>query len=291
MGTKRHKWICGKGSSGDVFIASIGIASLVLSGCASFSAPSSGSVDYQKQVLVLKQKLRRKETQIQTLKDQNMVLQRRSTVKRTQQTKTLSGSAPSRLPDSFKDQTDGAVPTPMEPVIGMIDASAASATPNAPQTTSPAPVSPNAAAAPQQAGSTPEQHLYSKILSLHRKRELAEMTVAVQLFLKTYPDSIFADNAIYAAGQLAFERGDHAQALKHMDRLLKEYPRSNKAVSAMFAKAAIESRQAKRTSAIRNFKKILEQFPGSPESARAAVELKLLDASSKKSRESQSETL
>jgi TolA-binding protein len=132
---------------------------------------------------------------------------------------------------------------------------------------------------------TGEHYLYSKVLETYRMKKTEEMQKSIELLLKSYPESVFADNAIYLAGLLAFEGGDLTSALKQFDKLLRDYPRSNKAVAALYAKASIEKRSGRISDAKRGFLQVRDLYPGSPEAARVSVELKLLESASQKHRE------
>jgi TolA-binding protein len=141
------------------------------------------------------------------------------------------------------------------------------------------------AAPPQQDVQTSEQRLYSKVLESYRRHSVAETTKSVQLLLKTYPDSVYADNALYLAGLLSFEKGDLARAAEFMERVLREYPRGNKVVSALFAKAMIQKNQGRWLDARNILRGVRQHYPGSPEAARAVLELKFIDISANKKRE------
>lgn len=130
---------------------------------------------------------------------------------------------------------------------------------------------------PQEILQTGEQRLYSKVLESYRVHNKDELQKAVQILLKTYPDSIYADNGLYLAGLLAFESNDLVRSSAFMDRVIREYPKGNKTVSALFAKAMIFKRG-------RNFKEaktllelIRKNYPGSPEALRVGIEEKLIE--------------
>jgi TolA-binding protein len=124
---------------------------------------------------------------------------------------------------------------------------------------------------------TGEQLLYSKVLESYRTHKMDELQKTLQILLKTYPDSIFADNAVYMAGLLAFESGELNRADLLMDRVLRDFPRGNKAVSAMFAKAMIQKKSRKLFEARHTLASLRQLYPGSPEAARADVEVKMVD--------------
>lgn len=136
------------------------------------------------------------------------------------------------------------------------------------------------------AAQTGEHFLYSKILETYRKKNMAEMEQSLRLLLKTYPDSVFADNSMYLAGLLAFEREDLSLAHTYMARVIRDFPRGNKTVSAYFAKAGIERKQSRFEEARNTLKKLRALYPGSPEAERVSVELKIIDLQAAKRRES-----
>jgi TolA-binding protein len=128
------------------------------------------------------------------------------------------------------------------------------------------------------AAATGEHFLYSKVLETYQKRNAAELQKSMQMLLRSYPDSVFADNALYLAGMLALEIGDSARAASYFERVLAEHPLGNKAVSALFAKAVVEKRNKKYNEARKLLEKVRVQYPGSPEAARVKLELELLNA-------------
>lgn len=134
--------------------------------------------------------------------------------------------------------------------------------------------------APVRQEPTGDQLLYSKILQTYRKKNPAEMEKSLGLLLKSYPESVYADNALYLAGQLAYELGDFSLARRRMDRVLALYPKGNKAVSALFAKAMIEKKMSRSGEAKKLLETLRESYPGSPESLRVATELKLIETNS-----------
>jgi TolA-binding protein len=127
------------------------------------------------------------------------------------------------------------------------------------------------------ASQTGEQLLYSKVLDSYRTHKMDELQKTLQILLKTYPDSVFADNAVYMAGLLAFEEGDLNRADLLMDRVLRDFPLGNKSVSALFAKAMIQKKSRKFADARFTLGSLQKLYPGSPEAARAEVEVKMVE--------------
>lgn len=198
--------------------------------------------DYQERIQFLERELRRRQLEIQDLKERNLVLEQRL-----------------RRGDSSVEA----------PAVETMQKSGQKAT--APHDQSPAPAKMSASEP------TGDQMLYSKILQTYRKRNLSEMEKSLALLMKTYPESVYADNALYLCGQLAYEQGDYQLAGQYMDRVLRLYPKGNKSVSALFAKAIIEKKQSRFGQAKRLLEQLRDQYPGSPEAMRVATELKLIE--------------
>lgn len=140
--------------------------------------------------------------------------------------------------------------------------------------------SPNVEPKAESVVSTGEQRLYSKVLETYRAHQNEDLQKALQILLKTYPDSVYADNALYLAGLLAFESNDAVRAAHFMDRVIREYPKGNKMVSALFARAMIDKRLGKIGLAKQMLQSIQKSYPGSPEAHRSATEMKLIEMAS-----------
>ena len=313
-----RKWICGAETRG-LITAVIGlVVSVNFVGCATPAPKQKMAVDSGRQVRKLKSQLRKQKSVIQDLKERNLVLEKRGQIDSLSAPEISDAEKPAVLPGSFdaKELADAEAYAGGESIGGpvklpsklpgkiavkaptrapsLVD-SIASTNPlesNAKSQVSAKPAAPlAAAAAPQTPVSvasvkTGEHFLYSKILETYRSHNEDELQKTLQLLLKTYPESVFADNAVYLSGLQAFENGNLKVAKRQFEKLLKEYPRSNKAVSALFAKAAIEKRSGNVANAKRSFLRIRDQYPGSPEAARVSVELKLLESAKSKIRES-----
>jgi TolA-binding protein len=121
---------------------------------------------------------------------------------------------------------------------------------------------------------TSEHFLYSKVLDSFRTKDEAALRKSEELLEKSYPDSVFADNAAYLEAELALQLGDRNRALRLFDALLNRYPNGNKAGAAMYGKAMV-LRESKRAAAARDVLRALRvRYPGSPEAIRAERELR-----------------
>ncbi len=120
-----------------------------------------------------------------------------------------------------------------------------------------------------------ETELYNHLFLAYEKNDQLAFNSALALFIKKYPQSVRADDALYLAGLNAVASHDYGTALKHFNRVLKEYSYSNKAPSALFAKAAVLKKMEMIPNSQEAFKQVLLRYPQSPESERAQVELRL----------------
>ena len=294
-----------------VVVTLITLNVLTIAGCATGTGASSKNSAESKRVHALELKIKKQRSILQDLKERNMVLEKREHLRRVDQAVSASeeigesigepivqSEPPTELPKSFAAAVPVATPKNLPPKLpiknqaklansltvvpapilaGTVAASLAPAASLA-TTTVPTPISVSSE-------KTGEHYLYSKVLETYRMKKSDEMQKTVELLSKSYPESVFVDNAIYLAGLLAFEGGDLKAALKQFDRLLRDYPRSNKAVAALYAKASIEQRTGHISDAKRGFIQVRDLYPGSPEAARVSAQLKILESASQKRRE------
>lgn len=237
------------------------LAAAALTGCATQTKTPAQS----KRMQALERKLKAQQMQIEDLKEKNFVLESRKSLKQqaAEEIKTdeaiVTSEPPANLPESFKPPQKATVSKNLPTML-----------PSKKADTAPPPI----AVTPDKTG---EHYLYSKVLETYRDRNAEELQRTVELLLKSYPESVFNDRAIYLEGLLAFEQQDFKTAQAKFDKILREYPRSNKAVAAIFAKASIDKRLGHAASARKGFLQVKDLYPGSPEAARVSVELKLLE--------------
>jgi TolA-binding protein len=262
-------------------------------GCASFFSGQGSSVDYAKRIHILERENQRKDRLIEDLRERNLVLETRDKSHSRQVAADIeSGEREIPITQIPSDETPPVVPVtssvvpsvvaPKAPTLAVVEAPVVRDQVAAlqPEVASSVQASAQASAQTSTAASGDvggDQILYSKILETYRRRDAKELSQTLQLLLKSYPDSVFADNALYAAGRLAFENGDLNQARFHMSRVVHDYPKGNKAVSALYALGSIDMRENKVQDARREFMRVREMYPGSPEAARVAMQLKILE--------------
>jgi TolA-binding protein len=120
------------------------------------------------------------------------------------------------------------------------------------------------------------QQIYEKIIEKYRSNDLKAIEIYTNLLLAKYPQSHFADNALYLEGMLAFSIKSYAKSLECFQKIISIYPNGNKAVSALFAKGILYKKMNLRSESENVLTNIKTKYPGSPESLRADAEIKIL---------------
>jgi TolA-binding protein len=118
--------------------------------------------------------------------------------------------------------------------------------------------------------------VYEKIIEKYRGNDLKALEAYMNLLLIKYPQSHFADNALYLQGMLAFSIKSYAKSLEAFQKIIKLYPNGNKAVSALFAKGILYKKLNLKTESENVLSNVKVKYPGSPESLRADAEIKIL---------------
>lgn len=274
--------------------AALGLC-FITGGCASLAHRQS-NVHYQRQMSHLTSEIRKKEQVIAELREKNHVL----TAKLENRDVVRVSSPPVQVADRNAVSTweipDGAFPVPAthllppkalprkEPANGVVahHADDPKVNPAVEYLVSSA-VKGGQLAARQSRTTTTEtpsekgEHiLYSQVMESYRKRRIDEMERAVALFLKAYPDSVYADNALYLHALVDVERKDFPKASQYVERILKDYPNGNKVVSAMFIKAVVLRGRHQLRAAEKVLDLIALRFPGSPEAQRVPLEKRML---------------
>lgn len=121
-----------------------------------------------------------------------------------------------------------------------------------------------------------EFDLYQKCIEKYRADDMRSMHAYVNVLVGKYPQSVFADNALYMEGMLAISQKNYGQSLLNFNKVLSLYPLGNKAVSALFAKGILLKRMNLKSQAKAILEEVKQRYPGSPESARADIELLIL---------------
>lgn len=123
-----------------------------------------------------------------------------------------------------------------------------------------------------------ESSLYAELLAAYQSQNEVQFHSQLEVFMKKYRKSLHSDNVLYLAGKMALEKKNYAKAVFYFERVAKSYPASNKVVASQFAKGIAYKNMKLGTMANRVFSQITKQYPGSPESFRAEMEMKMIQA-------------
>ena len=217
----------------------------VLISCASTSKNQGKSLQSSRRIKTLENDLRKKQAALSQLKEQNWILKQKYIAE--------NKVSPQKIPVPFQ--------------------------PSAAQVPSDEATTPDAIAT--NGGESAEHNLYAKVIASYRQKKPTDLKRVSEILLKTYPQSVFADRAIFLNARLAFENSDDQLALSECDRIIKNYPNAPKLVSTYFLKAQILKKHGRVNEAKSVLTEIQTYFPGSPEAFRTPVELKLLSLQAK----------
>lgn len=106
------------------------------------------------------------------------------------------------------------------------------------------------------------------------RREYKKAIAAFGAFVKKYPASDLADNALYWLGESYYVTQDNTNALKAFERVLAEYPESDKAPGALLKKGYILDAMGKRAEARKILRQVQGRYPGSSAASMAKARLK-----------------
>lgn len=276
MSADRRRRICAERITAVFAVVTPLLVGLSLMGCSTPPKTRSDSF-YKDRVRSLERELKRKQSMIQNLKERNLILEKRRPMAAAPiESSPSQAFKTAELQASASNQTQSASHSKWKPPAFSVKTQRLEAD-DVRVATGQAPEAKSVGQA-----QTGEHFLYSKVLESYRSRKSKELLKTIQILLKTYPDSAFADNALYLAGLLEFENGNYKKADQYMSEVLKRYPGSNKAVSALFAQGVIQRKIQKPKKAELILNQVKSRYPGSPEAARVALELKLLKAPSQK---------
>ena len=121
-----------------------------------------------------------------------------------------------------------------------------------------------------------ESKSYEAALNLFRAGNYTKSIASFAAFLKSYPDSTLAPNAMYWTGYAYYAAKDYKNALTQQMKLVKEYPQSAKVPDALLNIASNQMELNDLTSAKKNLEELAAKYPGTNAAAIASKRLDLL---------------
>jgi len=101
--------------------------------------------------------------------------------------------------------------------------------------------------------------------------ELAKM--GFEEYLRRYPDTELADNALYWIGEVQYVQHDYEGALSTFQRVLDEYPKGNKLAAALFKIGLCQMTLNQSDEAKATFNRVIQEYPATPEASQAQQRL------------------
>lgn len=121
-----------------------------------------------------------------------------------------------------------------------------------------------------------ESKSYEAALNLFRAGDYSKSIAGFAAFLKSYPDSTLASNALYWTGYAYYAAKDYKNALAQQMKLVGEYPQSAKVPDALLNIASNQMELNDLASAKKNLEELVAKYPGTNASAIATKRLNLL---------------
>jgi TolA-binding protein len=121
-----------------------------------------------------------------------------------------------------------------------------------------------------------ETLLFSELLARYERNDELGFKRHLDVFLKKYPQSARADEALYMAGLSSVGVKNYGLALKYFNQVIQKYPYGSKASMALFAKASVLKKMDFAPVSKSVYEQVITRYPGSPEAMRAKQELEVI---------------
>jgi tol-pal system protein YbgF len=123
-----------------------------------------------------------------------------------------------------------------------------------------------------------DKDAYQSALDKLKNRDYEGAEQSLKDFLATYPQSSFADNALYWLGETYYVEKRYPEALDAFQRVAKEHPDSRKVPDALLKAGYTQYEQKRYREARELLTQVTSSYPDSPAAAEARERLKRLAA-------------
>lgn len=223
-----------------------------------------GLLDMQNQIEGLKQEVAKLKGELELASHNVNLTQQRQ--------KDLYGDADARLRKLEQGQPGANASTTPNPVAAVEAAPASLAAPVA--TVVAAPV----ASTPEPAKNSQEYQLLELAHGLAKEAKYKDAFNAYDKFLKDYPNSAYAADAMYGLGYAQFALKNYKSAMATQQKLLDAHPDSPRAADALFNMANSQFQLGMVPAAKKTLRDLLAKYPNSEVIPAAQKRLKALDA-------------
>jgi tol-pal system protein YbgF len=126
------------------------------------------------------------------------------------------------------------------------------------------------------AGQSEEQAYQSAVNLILKERNYDDAIPAFQVFLSTFPNSSYTDNAHYWLGQLLFNKQDWDGARLQFESVVNKFADSPKRADAILKLGMVEKSDGNKAKAKRLFEQVVAEYPDATPSRLANEQLKSL---------------
>ncbi|CAN1532495.1 tol-pal system protein YbgF [Methylophilaceae bacterium] len=223
-----------------------------------------GLLDMQNQIEGLKQEVAKLKGELELASHNVNLTQQRQ--------KDLYGDADARLRKLEQGQPGANVSANPNPVPAAEAPPASVATPVAPVAAAPV------ASTPEPAKNSQEYQLLELAHGLAKEAKYKDAFNAYDKFLKDYPNSAYAADAMYGLGYAQFALKNYKSAMATQQKLLDAHPDSPRAADALFNMANSQFQLGMVPAAKKTLRDLLAKYPSSEVIPAAQKRLKALDA-------------
>lgn len=107
-----------------------------------------------------------------------------------------------------------------------------------------------------------------------KKDDLAQQEF--QDYLKFFPNTDYASNAVFYLGEIAFSQQRYPEALDHYSDVLSNFPKSFKLATSLYKRGMTYLAMGKKPNGIADLREVVRRFPGTDEDKLGRAELKKL---------------
>jgi tol-pal system protein YbgF len=120
----------------------------------------------------------------------------------------------------------------------------------------------------------PDEKLFRDAFTLFQQNSFPQAVEQFEEFVKKYPKSHLAPDAIYWIGEAKINLGKYNEAVLELDRVIKDYPGSKKELNALLKQGEAFERMGDQKSAGIIFQKLVSEHPHTSQGRIAAAKLR-----------------
>lgn len=121
-----------------------------------------------------------------------------------------------------------------------------------------------------------EQISYMAAYELIRNKKFDAATVAMEKFLRDYPQGAYVANAQYWLGELKMASKNYQEAIQHFEVVLTQYPKSSKAAASLLKIGYAYAESGNKAEAKQKLTQVIKQYPDTQTAQLANAKLRTL---------------